>query len=734
MDNLIELFQKFLALFKTEVVQETKDSLIQEYGEVWSQDTTLTEQDVKSIMSGEIDGIKQRLQVLESSTPDPIDPDPIDPDPIDPDPVLPTVTIILPASQAEFIEGDTVEVEAEAVAYGGASVQTVDFFLNNSDTPYKTEKQYRYQAPLSGLTTGEYTVHAKVTDSNGASSTSAPVTFSVYVDVTGGDPIEPLPGDLTTVEPNSLGVFDIELNTLAPITDWAETDREGSSQGKSLIYLGQDQFNNPGTAEMSFYLNVTDPGDYRVRLRSLIGKGTNQTESNDIWLKIEGAQIYGMKNGATINFNIHPVVNGYAKIYQNELGAFTWNTFVVDNDPHGTWVNFPSAGLYKVLLSARSSGFVVDKLVIHKPSVSDEDALVVELVDPIDPDPIDPPTSGSGGDVVIDPVLGDPASGSILIDDVLENGKQWFSIKSEEYGFGPITEQEFKTAEPQWEDVKSHSGDEMQAEFGVFPVMFREESNPNFIRLVDPKGGSDPWWKKFLAKSADPIGASMEGETAVIEFELFFPKHNMKDDGTYNGWLPDKHGKFMSGVQLASGVGNTGQNPQPDGVAEVAFGWYGPDSTALINNKDAKGDWYDTNWPAGGMDQGPDSTYLGWGLYVHDPRSNYGHKYQQHIYGLDDLDQKIRKPFKWDTLYKSRALFRLNTPGQFDGVLYWEVSENGGPYVPVRFETDIDYRGNSTAKWADSGFAFFPGGGDGSFLLEGLTRSFYFNNVTVTVA
>lgn len=706
-------------------------------------------EDHSELFGLDVESLLQRIEVLESGATTP------EPDPL-PSVTPPITEIILPAPNSVFVVGDDVELEANAEAFEGAEIQTVEFFLGDIDDnsePFHVERQYRYQAKIQNVQVGEYKITVRATDTNGLSTLSEPIIFTVLAQQI--DPVEPDPVDpptdpvdpgpnLLIVHPNQLGVFDLDFSELLTSNNinWGELSDERANLGRAFVYEGGNHYETPGIDEFAFYLELAEAGDYRVRLHSLISRGSSQTDSNDVWFKIDGATTYGIK-GSSINYNLGPNVDGYVKIYQNELGEFTWDTFVMDNDPHDLWVNFPAAGSYKVRFSGRSEGFAIDKLVIHKPSVSDENALTLELIgggpdpDPVDPveppvDPVDPPTDPEPP--TVPPVGADPASGSILIEDVLANGETWFHIKADEYDLGPITEQEFKTNEPQWEDVKSHSGDEMQKEFGVFPVMHREENNPDFIRLVDPKGGSDPWWKKFLAKSSDAIGASMQGDTAVIEFEIFFPKHNFSNDGTFNGWLPDKHGKFMSGIQLDSGVGKTGQNPQPDGVAEVAFGWYGPDSTALINNKNAKGDWYDTKWPEGGMDQGPDSTYLGWGLYVHDPRANFGHKYQQHIYGLSDLDNKTRMPFRWDVLYKSRALFRLNTPGYSDGVLYWEVSEDGGPYKAIRFETDIDYRGNSSDQWADSGFAFFPGGGDGSFLLEGLSRSFYFNNVRVTVA
>ncbi len=652
-----------------------------------------------------------------------------------------------------IFDDETVSINLQ-VQSGTYPINRVEFYLNAqgvtpNTTPFRTEKVAPYTFVASDVTAAEYDLVSRVVDSMG---NDAEATEFLQVRARLIDPVLPDPtgstnpsgttgGGGTQPTQSNAALFQFQMAELVEPSDLWEpvTTDIGTTAYK---YVGPNFFNTPGNYPFEINVNVTVPGDYQIVMRSKIDdSATKNSDFNDIWFQVASPAILYGEKGSVMKYSdaMVPFVDGWNKLYQNELGKWSLETDINDGIPHIPFVTFSQPGNYTLRFSPRSNKFALDYIVLFNPNlVSYAQATTFGtgsgVVTPIDPDPVDP----------IDPTPVDPTpTGSSPIDTALSNStkRQLFHIKATDYPLGPISENQFRQSQPQWNDVKNHSGDEMKTAFGdtakasdgTYTPLFREATNPNWIRLVDPKGGTDPWWKKFLAKSTSPIGAGKEGEIAVIEFDLVFPRHSMRDDGTFNGWLPDKHGKFMSGIQLATGVGNTGQNPQPDGFAEVAFGWYGPDSTALITNKDAKGDWYNTFWPAGGMDQGPDSTYLGWGLYVHDRRANYGHKFQQHIYALDNLQTRVRKPFRWDVEYKSRALFKLNTPNQSDGVLLWELSENGAPFKAVRHETDIDYRGNSTGKWADTGFAFFPGGGDGSFLLEGMSRSFNFNNVRVTL-
>jgi hypothetical protein len=88
----------------------------------------------------------------------------------------PQVSIIRPADGASYEEGQTVYAEANATDSDG-TIAKVEFLLNGAiaSTTYSAP----YTAQFASLPAGTYELRARATDNDGATRTSAPVTFSV---------------------------------------------------------------------------------------------------------------------------------------------------------------------------------------------------------------------------------------------------------------------------------------------------------------------------------------------------------------------------------------------------------------------------------------------------------------------------------------------------------------------------------------------------------------------------
>ena len=94
----------------------------------------------------------------------------------------PTVSISAPAAGREVEEGSTLTIRAEASDPSTGSGQTdgiarVEFFVDGVSIGDTSAAPYELDWPAAGL--GEHTVYAVATDNDGASTESAPVTFTV---------------------------------------------------------------------------------------------------------------------------------------------------------------------------------------------------------------------------------------------------------------------------------------------------------------------------------------------------------------------------------------------------------------------------------------------------------------------------------------------------------------------------------------------------------------------------
>lgn len=178
---------------------------------------------------------------------------------------------------------------------------------------------------------------------------------------------------------NGLVVIEAE-NLKGATSSWIKETTFTPYTGASYIrWNGSDNFSSPAIGEISATIKINNPGVYRIQMRNKVGHGTNNTEANDTWMKFPGVtQFYGEHNGHKVypkgsGLTPNPEgasKDGWLKIYCHGTTAWTWRAKTNDGDPYEVYVDFASAGQYKMSISGRSKHHCVDRIVLHKSNIT----------------------------------------------------------------------------------------------------------------------------------------------------------------------------------------------------------------------------------------------------------------------------------------------------------------------------------------------------------------------------
>lgn len=181
-------------------------------------------------------------------------------------------------------------------------------------------------------------------------------------------------------EANGLLTIDLE-NTEIP-TGWCLENSIPDFTGTGYLqWTNGDQFGNPGQGLLTYRVQISTPGTYRVQIRAFIAEGDDHTESNDVWIRIADADdFFAQKNNSLIyphGSGKSPNPNGagkegWFKSYMSQLDQWSWQTRTSDHDAHDIFVTFNQIGTYTLELSGRSQGFAVDRIVLYKNDLLNE--------------------------------------------------------------------------------------------------------------------------------------------------------------------------------------------------------------------------------------------------------------------------------------------------------------------------------------------------------------------------
>jgi hypothetical protein len=210
------------------------------------------------------------------------------------------------------------------------------------------------------------------------------------------------------VEQNGLLVVELENTNFSG--NWEVEHGELSTNNGYLVYKGSDNFSTPNIDTITIPVVINNPGVYRFQWRNIISEGDSPTEANDSWLKIESNNFFAKKISAAqgtepvghiVCPNGRDASNrcegsrpdgstrlGWFKAYRNggPVNGWVWRVSTSDFDPHAIFAEFDAPGQYNILVSGRSFGHGIDRLVMYKSdnssgNLTEEFATDIDLVE-----------------------------------------------------------------------------------------------------------------------------------------------------------------------------------------------------------------------------------------------------------------------------------------------------------------------------------------------------------------
>lgn len=178
---------------------------------------------------------------------------------------------------------------------------------------------------------------------------------------------------------NDLLVIEMESGTL--VDQWELDTTVNGYTGDGYIYWSGDQFfGQRGIGEIVYKIYVPEAGEYRFVWRNKILQGSNPTEHNDTWLKINGDDFFGRKTDGSI---VHPRPectstndcpngssgDGFFKVFGSSLNNWIWRAETSDESFYNIFIQFDQPGIYDITINARSSFHGIDRMILYKPSV-----------------------------------------------------------------------------------------------------------------------------------------------------------------------------------------------------------------------------------------------------------------------------------------------------------------------------------------------------------------------------
>ncbi len=149
-------------------------------------------------------------------------------------------------------------------------------------------------------------------------------------------------GDCVYVETDDAVV--IEIESVSPVEDWQlKTHFPGFTGDGYYVWQGPQYFADPGHGILTYPISLTKSSDYGLNIRN--SHPTNPSLFNDVWVRLDDGP--------------------WIKSFSNVIDEWTYD-FNFDRGGNLGAAKFKNvtSGLHTLELSARSSGFRLDRLVL----------------------------------------------------------------------------------------------------------------------------------------------------------------------------------------------------------------------------------------------------------------------------------------------------------------------------------------------------------------------------------
>ncbi|KQC31622.1 ring canal kelch-like protein [Flagellimonas eckloniae] len=176
-----------------------------------------------------------------------------------------------------------------------------------------------------------------------------------------------------------------------------------NENGEDFLVATSNHFGNVNGQTLAYNVQITTTGVYRLHMKSNI-TGTNGSESNDSWFKIDntndvhffcveggnlsgGQQFFDILDGTNTDKTLYypagnamgrpdhgnenPGNSGFFKVYRGGNDGNKWSTFTIDSNAFAIYAYFENPGTYTVYLSERSAGHKLDRFsLVHIDEIS----------------------------------------------------------------------------------------------------------------------------------------------------------------------------------------------------------------------------------------------------------------------------------------------------------------------------------------------------------------------------